>query len=199
MTGKTSAAAMAALVMGAAAQLSPVHAADPIKIGVTGPLTGGSSSMGVSMRDGAELAAEEINKAGGVLGRPIQLVERDDEAKNEVGVQVAQELINKEGVVATLGFANTGVALAATRFYQEAEIPVIDNVATGSVVTAQFLAPDHEHNYIFRTSANDGIQSKHDRRGGDQARRLQEARDPGRFHQLRPARRQGPRPRRSPT
>ena len=44
-------------------------AADPIKIGVNGPFTGGSSSMGVSMRDGVRLAVEEINKSGGVLGR----------------------------------------------------------------------------------------------------------------------------------
>ena len=44
-------------------------AADPIKIGVTGPFTGGSSSMGVSMRDGVKLAVDEINKAGGVIGR----------------------------------------------------------------------------------------------------------------------------------
>ena len=134
-------------------------AADPIKIGLSGPFTGGSSSMGVSMRDGVKLAADEINKAGGVLGRPLQLIERDDEAKNEVGVQVAQELINKEGVVATLGFINTGVALAAQRFYQEAEIPVLNNVATGSAITKQFLPPDHENNYVFRLAANDLIQS----------------------------------------
>jgi branched-chain amino acid transport system substrate-binding protein len=63
--------------------------------------------MGVSMRDGVRLAVSEINKAGGVLGRQIQLVERDDEAKNDVGVQVAQELINKESVVATMGYINT--------------------------------------------------------------------------------------------
>ena len=87
-------------------------AAEPIKIGVTGPFTGGSSSMGVSMRDGVKLAVEEINKAGGVLGRQLQTVERDDEAKNERGVQIAQELINKEKVTATVGFINTGVALA---------------------------------------------------------------------------------------
>ena len=49
-------------------------AADPIKLGVSGPFTGGSSSMGVSMRDGVRLATEEINKAGGVLGRKLQLV-----------------------------------------------------------------------------------------------------------------------------
>ena len=134
-------------------------AAEPIKIGLSGPFTGGSSSMGVSMRDGVKLAVGEINKAGGVLGRQIQLVERDDEAKNELGVQIAQELINKESVVATLGFINTGVALAAQRFYQEAEIPVINNVATGSVVAKQFLPPEHKANFIFRNAANDTIQS----------------------------------------
>ncbi|GGC80786.1 ABC transporter substrate-binding protein [Undibacterium terreum] len=135
------------------------NAAEPIKIGVSGPFTGGSAPMGVSMRDGVKLAVSEINAKGGVLGRQFQVVERDDEAKNERGVQVAQELINKEKVVATLGFINTGVALAAQRFYQEAQIPVINNVATGSVITKQFAAPEHKDNYIFRTSANDTIQS----------------------------------------
>lgn len=134
-------------------------AADPIKIGVSGPFTGGSAPMGVSMRDGVKLAVTEINAKGGVLGRLIEVVERDDEAKNERGVQVAQELINKEKVVATLGYINTGVSLASQRFYQEAKIPVINNVATGSIVTKQFLPPEHPHNYIFRTSANDTLQS----------------------------------------
>ncbi|HJV88587.1 MAG TPA: ABC transporter substrate-binding protein [Noviherbaspirillum sp.] len=132
-------------------------AADPIKIGVSGPFTGGSSPMGVSMRDGVKLAVTEINKNGGVLGRQIQLVERDDEAKNERGVQVAQELINKEKVVATVGFINTGVSLASQRFYQEAKIPVMNNVATGSLVTHQF--DDQPENYIFRNAAHDTIQS----------------------------------------
>ena len=132
-------------------------AADPIKIGVSGPFTGGSSSMGVSMRDGVRLAVEEINKSGGVIGRQLQLVERDDEAKNERGVQIAQELINKEKVSATVGYINTGVALASQRFFQEAKIPVMNNVATGSVITSQFK--DQPENYIFRNSANDSIQA----------------------------------------
>ncbi len=132
-------------------------AADPIKIGVAGPFTGGSSSMGVSMRDGVRLAAEEINKSGGVLGRQLQLVERDDEAKNERGVQIAQELINKEKVTAAVGYINTGVALASQRFFQEAKIPVMNNVATGSLVTHQF--DDQPENYIFRNSAHDSIQA----------------------------------------
>jgi len=132
-------------------------AADPIKIGVAGPFTGGSSSMGVSMRDGVRLATDEINKAGGVLGRQIVLIERDDEAKNERGVQIAQELINKEKVAATVGYINTGVALASQRFFQEAKIPVMNNVATGSLVTHQF--DDQPDNYIFRNAAHDSIQA----------------------------------------
>ncbi|MBC7452416.1 MAG: ABC transporter substrate-binding protein [Massilia sp.] len=132
-------------------------AAEPIKIGVAGPFTGGSAPMGVSMRDGVKLAVAEINAKGGVLGRPLQIVERDDEAKNERGVQIAQELINKEKVVATVGYINTGVALASQRFYQEAKIPVMNNVATGSIITQQFAK--EPENYIFRTSASDQIQS----------------------------------------
>ncbi|MFZ6711083.1 ABC transporter substrate-binding protein [Undibacterium sp. TC9W] len=149
-------ALVASIVLGLAAAS---NAAEPIKIGVAGPFTGGSAPMGVSMRDGVKLAVSEINAKGGVLGRQLQLVERDDEAKNERGVQVAQELINKEKVVATVGYINTGVALASQRFYQEAKIPVLNNVATGSVVTKQFVAPEHKDNYIFRTAANDTIQS----------------------------------------
>ncbi|HEU4376530.1 MAG TPA: ABC transporter substrate-binding protein [Telluria sp.] len=133
-------------------------AAEPIKIGVSGPFTAGSAPMGVSMRDGVKLAVAEINAKGGVLGRPLQIVERDDEAKNERGVQIAQELINKEKVVATVGFINTGVALASQRFYQEAKIPVMNNVATGSIITQQFAK--EPENYIFRNSASDSIQSE---------------------------------------
>ncbi len=153
------AAVTASAITGLAAGPAAAQSGAPIKIGLTGPFTGGSSSMGVSMRDGVKLAIADINKAGGVLGRPLVAVERDDEARNEVGVQIAQELINKERVVATLGFINTGVALASQRFYQESEIPVINNVATGTVIAQQFAAPKEKSNYVFRTSANDIIQS----------------------------------------
>ena len=146
-------AAVAALALSAGMAI----AADPIKIGVDGPFTGGSSSMGVSMRDGVRLAVQEINKSGGVLGRQLAVVERDDEAKNERGVQIAQELINKEKVTAVVGYINTGVALASERFFQEAKIPVMNNVATGSVVTHQF--DDQPENYIFRNAAHDSIQA----------------------------------------
>ncbi len=149
-----------AMIAALAVCTTAAFAAEPIKIGVSGPFTGGSSPMGVSMRDGVRLAAEEINKAGGIMGRQIKLIERDDEAKNERGVQVSQELINRERVVATLGFINTGVSLAGQRFYEQAKIPVINNVATGSIVTQQFLPPQFPDNYIFRNSANDSIQAE---------------------------------------
>lgn len=132
-------------------------AQETIKIGVIGPFTGGSSSMGVSMRDGVRLAAKEINASGGVLGKKIELVERDDEAKNERGVQIAQEFINKTKVDAAVGYINTGVALASQRFFQEAKIPVMNNVATGSLVTKQF--EKEPENYVFRNAAADNIQA----------------------------------------
>ena len=79
-----------------------LHAGDTVKIALTGPFSGGSAPMGTSARDGSKLAIAEINAAGGILvgGKKmkIEIIERDDEAKNERGVQIAQELINKEKV-----------------------------------------------------------------------------------------------------
>lgn len=135
-------------------------AAEAIRIGVTGPFTGGSAPMGLSMRDGIRLAAKEINAAGGVLGRQIELVERDDEARPQRGAQVVQELINRERIHAALGVVNTGVGLACQRYYQEARIPMITSVATGSILTQQFRPPEHYDHYIFRISANDTLQAE---------------------------------------
>ncbi len=132
-------------------------AEEPIRIGLIVPLSGGSSPIGISARDGVKLAVGEINAKGGVLSRKIELVERDDESKNERAVQIAQEFINKEKVVAVIGFVNTGPALAAQRFYQEAKIPAITTTATGTVITQQFK--DQPEDYVFRVSASDAIQA----------------------------------------
>jgi branched-chain amino acid transport system substrate-binding protein len=136
------------------------QAADPIKVGLSGPFTGGSSPMGVAMRDAVRLAVGEINQSGGVLGRQLQLVERDDEAKNDRGAQIAQEFIHKEGVVAGLGIINTGVLMASARFYQQAKIPVITPGPTGTEVMKQFQPPQYPENYIFRASLPDNIQAE---------------------------------------
>lgn len=116
--------------------------------------------MGISMRDGIRLAVAEINAAGGILGRPVQLIERDDEASNERGAQVVRQLIEEDRIVAGLGIVNTGVALASQRYYQQARIPILTSVATGSVITKQFLPPQYPDNFVFRISANDTLQSE---------------------------------------
>jgi branched-chain amino acid transport system substrate-binding protein len=109
------------------------------------------------MRNGVRLAADEINAAGGILGKKIELVERDDEAKNERGAQVVQELLNKEECIALLGPINTGVADASSRYANEKKIPQIINVSAGAKVDELFATtPD---NYIFRIAANDFMQS----------------------------------------
>ncbi|MBR0566121.1 ABC transporter substrate-binding protein [Azoarcus sp. L1K30] len=151
--------ALASLSIGTGFAQAGAEAMQPVRFGVTGPFTGGSSPMGISMREGIRIAVAEINRKGGVLGRPVELVERDDEARNERGAHVIQELIQKEGVVAGLGIVNTGVALASQRHYQLARIPIITSVATGSLVTKQFLPPEYAENYVFRVSANDTLQA----------------------------------------
>lgn len=152
---------MRILALGAAVlcAVAPARAEDTIRIGLTGPFTGGSAPLGVSIRDGVKLAAETINAQGGIDGRRIELVERDDESKPERGIQIAQELTSSQGVVGVVGIANTPVALAAARLYQEARTPIIIPVATGSGVSRQFVPPAHAENYIFRIGAFDTIQS----------------------------------------
>ena len=132
----------------------------PVRIGVSGPFSGPSAPMGLSMRDGIRIAAAEINAGGGVLGRRVELVERDDEASNELGAQIVREFVNRERVVAGLGIVNTGVALASQRHYQTARIPVITSVATGTLITRQFQPPEFPENYVFRVSANDTLQAE---------------------------------------
>src|SRR5437763_3169031 len=68
----------------------------PIKIGLTGPFSGGSAPMGESMRNGVRLLIDDYNKYGGLLGREIQIVERDDQANPTIGAAIAKELVEKE-------------------------------------------------------------------------------------------------------
>lgn len=130
-----------------------------IKIGVIGPVTGESSEdMGQSIIGGARVFASDINQMGGILGRRVEIVERDDKAKPDIGVQVSKELIEKEKVVAAVGFANTGVALPAAKVFQNAKIPLIVSAATGAAVARQFMPPAVPVSFIFRTSASDALQ-----------------------------------------
>lgn len=131
----------------------------PIRIGVSGPFSGGSSPMGESMRNGIRLAVDEINQVGGINGRKIELVERDDEANNELGAKIAAEL-TQQNVVATVGIVNTGVGLASIDAYQKAKIPLLVAVSTGTSLTRKYAPPAAAENYIFRISPTLDLEAK---------------------------------------
>jgi branched-chain amino acid transport system substrate-binding protein len=141
----------------------PLGAADTVKIALTGPFSGGSAPMGVSMRDGAKLAIAEINAAGGIQvgGKklPIEVVERDDEAKNERGALIAQELSAMDGLAGVIGSVNTGVVMAGDRHLQEKGITKIITPAAGSQSMTQWSDAKVKELSIFRFAADDAIQS----------------------------------------
>jgi branched-chain amino acid transport system substrate-binding protein len=129
--------------------------AQTVRIGVIGPFSGPSSDFGNPMLHGVQLAVDEINAVGGYLGRPLELVIKDDQGNPDVGFKGSQELV-KEGVIATIGFCNTGVAQKSLDTFQTAQLPLIIPCATGTPLTAKFPAPQ---SYVFRTSARDAIQA----------------------------------------
>lgn len=132
-----------------------IVAAPSINIGVIGPFTGASSDFGIPMLQGVRLAVDEINAFGGYLGRPIALVVKDDQGDPNIGLKGATELVS-EGVLTTIGFCNTGVAMKALPVFQAAKIPLVVPCATGTPITATYPAAE---SYIFRTSARDAIQA----------------------------------------
>jgi branched-chain amino acid transport system substrate-binding protein len=130
----------------------------PIKIGTNCTFEGGSGEMGVSVRAALRIAVAEINAVGGVAGRKIELVERDDKADPDVGKAVAEDLVHKEKVVATIGYCNSGVAAKAIEVYQNAKVPLIIPVATGTAITKKYAPPAAPDNYIFRVAMADVLQ-----------------------------------------
>lgn len=130
-------------------------ATQPVNIGVIGPFTGPSSDFGQPMLHGIQLAIDEINSVGGYLGRPLTLVIKDDQGNPDQGLKGAEELM-QAGVIATIGFCNTGVAMKTLDVFQQAKSPLIVPCATGTPITARFPGPE---SYIFRTSARDAIQA----------------------------------------
>ena len=140
----------------AAISLPKKNSTDPIRIGFICPFSGSSQDFGGSARLGAELAVKEINEVGGYLGRPIELLARDDQANPDVGRRVAEELVLKDKVDFTVGFCNTGVALKSLDFFEAQQHLLLIPVATGSVLTAKTPAAD---SFVFRLSARDTLQA----------------------------------------
>jgi branched-chain amino acid transport system substrate-binding protein len=143
--------AAAAVLFGALPFAPGAQAADPIKIGLLTALSGQSARAGEAITRGATIAIEEINAKGGVLGRPLELVRRDDESNPAKGLTAARELIQREKVAVLIGGLDTPVQLAIVPFVNNTKFPFLVPWAAGTNIT-QNGAPD---NYVFRVSAND--------------------------------------------
>lgn len=140
-----------------------VYAEELLRIAITGPFSGGSAPMGTSMRDGAKLAISEINAAGGlsVGGKKmkIEIIERDDEGKNDRGALIAQEVASMDNLSGVIGTVNTGVAMSGDRHLQEKGIAKIITPAAGSASMTQWSKAGVKDLSIFRFAAHDGIQA----------------------------------------
>lgn len=124
-----------------------------IVIGEFGALTGPIASFGQSTHKGVTLAVEEINAAGGVLGKQIRLVVEDDQGKPEEALTAVTKLISKDRVVALIGEFASSNSLAAAPFAQQSRIPMLSHGSTNPKVT-------QVGDYIFRACFIDPFQGE---------------------------------------
>jgi len=147
------AATMGGLVLVSTQFLSaPLNAAEPIKIGWVGPLSPpGGYAEGALMKDAAQLAADEINAKGGILGRPIQVIFEDTRGQPEEGTAAAEKLISDEHVVAITGEFHSSVFLAEMEVAHNAGIPIIAVDVWALKITAKGY-PE-----VFRVAPNQAL------------------------------------------
>ncbi len=139
------------LVAFAFAASSALRAAEPIKVGEYASLTGKDATFGQSQDKGIKLALDEINAAGGALGRPIELVVEDNQTKQGESATAAKKLLSRDKVVALLGEVTSSRSLEVAPIAQLAKIPMIAPGATNAKVTQQGT-------YIFRVCFIDDFQ-----------------------------------------
>ncbi len=124
---------------------------DEILIGEYGSLTGGIATFGISTKNGSTMAFDEINGAGGVLGKKFKLLVEDDQSKPEEAGTVVTKLINQNHVVAILGQVASSHSLAAAPICQANKIPMVSPSSTNPRVT-------QVGDYIFRVCFIDPFQ-----------------------------------------
>jgi branched-chain amino acid transport system substrate-binding protein len=126
--------------------------AQNIRIGFQAPLTGPAASDGKTALQGAQLAVEQINAAGGIKGRPLELVVLDDQTQPAQAVPIANKFIG-DGIKAVISGSYSGPTRAAAGVFQEAKIPYI---------SAYAIHPDivRAGNYVFRTSFMGEVQGR---------------------------------------
>lgn len=126
-------------------------ASAPIKVGHFASLTGDTATFGQSTDRGIRLRIDEANAAGGVLGRPIELITEDDRSITEEARTAAQKLLQRDGVAALLGEVASSRSLAAAPEAQRARVPMISPASTNPKVT-------EVGDYVFRTCFIDPFQ-----------------------------------------
>ena len=147
---KTLSAALVAAVTFAA----PALAQDgPITFGYFGPLTGPTAQAGQALRNGAQVAIDEINAGGGLLGRQVSLVEYDDRSSPEQAVRSATKLVQVDDVDAIIGSLHSGNILAAGPVVEESQTPLV-----GAGTSPTWLAQGYT--YFFRALGNSELSAK---------------------------------------
>lgn len=131
--------------------LPALFAVEPIRIGEYASLTGASASFGQSSHKGTELGVGEINAAGGVLGRPLELITEDDQSQAGQPATIVRKLISQDKVVAILGEVASSKSLEAAPICQQNNIPMISPASTNPKVT-------EVGDYIFRICFIDPFQ-----------------------------------------
>lgn len=127
---------------------------EPIKFGLVTALSGQSALAGESISRGMQIAIDEINAKGGLLGgRKVELVRRDDEANPAKGVIAARELIYREKVAVVFGGLDTPVSMAIVPLINQEKVPFMGPWAAGTAITKNGA----ETNFAFRVSAVDEI------------------------------------------
>jgi len=148
-------AALAAMAMLAGCSRSggDAGAAATIKIGEFASLTGKEATFGTSSHEGTVLAVEEVNAAGGVLGKKLELVYEDNRSTPGESLTIAKKLVNNDKVIAILGEVASGRSLEVAPFAQASRIPQISPSSTNPDVT-------RIGDYIFRVCFIDPFQGK---------------------------------------
>ena len=116
-----------------------------VKIGLNAPATGPYRVQGLHQQRAAEMAVQEINAAGGILGRPIRLIQRDSESKVDVTNRNVTEMIDRDGVQMVFGGSSSAVAIAAGKIAQEKGVPFFATLTYSTETTGT-----EGHRYVFR-------------------------------------------------
>src|SRR5499426_226828 len=142
-------------VLAIAASL-PAAAQEVVKLGLVAAMSGQSAKSGEAIVRGLSLAVDEINAGGGLLGKKVELIVRDDESNPAKGAVAARELVQREKVAALFGGLDTPVSLAIVPFANQNKVPFMGVWAAGTPITRNGAS----ENYVFRVSAVDELLDK---------------------------------------